>query len=163
MRGKAEETKIWPFSWVKCVCFNSCNWVPTLPGTSPGIVQVFLSQSLIPLVYRGRNLHVLLNVWIGGSYFPHKLCLLIGSFFFFLPPHLWHMEVLRLGIKLEPQLQAYTTATATLDPKPTEWGQGHNIRFLTPGTTMGTSPPRFHNSISQNYTLLLFSNMKYRC
>ena len=37
-------------------------------------------------------------------------------FFFFLVLHLWHMEVPRLGIKSELQLQAYTTATAMLDP-----------------------------------------------
>ena len=34
----------------------------------------------------------------------------------FLGPHLWHMEVPRLGIKLELQLLAYTTAIATQDP-----------------------------------------------
>ena len=28
---------------------------------------------------------------------------------------LWHMEVPRVGVKLELQLQAYTTATAMLD------------------------------------------------
>ena len=32
---------------------------------------------------------------------------------FFLGPHLQHMEVPRLGVKLELQLPAYTTATAT--------------------------------------------------
>ena len=37
-------------------------------------------------------------------------------FFFFLGPHLWHMEVPRLGVKLGPQLPAYTTDTATWDP-----------------------------------------------
>ena len=31
-------------------------------------------------------------------------------FFFFIGPHLWHMEVLRLGVKSELQLLAYTTA-----------------------------------------------------
>ena len=36
-------------------------------------------------------------------------------FFVFLGPHLWHMEVLRLGVELELQLPAYTTATATPD------------------------------------------------
>ena len=35
---------------------------------------------------------------------------------FFLGPRLQHMEVPRLGIKLELQLPAYTRATATLDP-----------------------------------------------
>ena len=33
----------------------------------------------------------------------------------FLGLHPWHMEVPRLGVKLELQLLAYTTATATLD------------------------------------------------
>ena len=36
-------------------------------------------------------------------------------FFFFKGLHLWHMEVPGLGIKLELQLQAYTTATAMSD------------------------------------------------
>ena len=41
-----------------------------------------------------------------------------GFFFFlssvFLGPHLWYMEVPRLGVELELQLLAYTTATAIL-------------------------------------------------
>ena len=36
-------------------------------------------------------------------------------FFFFLGPHLWHMEVPRLGVELELQLQALATAMATPD------------------------------------------------
>ena len=35
--------------------------------------------------------------------------------FFFLWPHVWHMEFPRLGAELESELPAYTTATATLD------------------------------------------------
>ena len=35
---------------------------------------------------------------------------------FFLALCLWHMEVPRLGVKLELLLQAYITATATWDP-----------------------------------------------
>ena len=34
----------------------------------------------------------------------------------FLGSHPWHMEVPRLGVKLELQLPVYTTATATPDP-----------------------------------------------
>ena len=37
---------------------------------------------------------------------------------FFLGSHLQHMEVPRLGDELELHLPAYTTATATWDPKP---------------------------------------------
>ena len=36
-------------------------------------------------------------------------------FFCFLGPHSWHMEVSRLGVELELQLPAYTSATATQD------------------------------------------------
>ena len=38
-----------------------------------------------------------------------------GRSFFFLGPHLWHMEVPRLQVQLELQLLAYATATATQD------------------------------------------------
>ena len=38
------------------------------------------------------------------------------SFFVFLGPYLRHMEVPKLGVKLELQLPAYATATATWDP-----------------------------------------------
>ena len=37
-------------------------------------------------------------------------------FFWFLELHLWHMDIPRLGVKMELQLPAYTTATATQDP-----------------------------------------------
>ena len=37
-------------------------------------------------------------------------------FFVFLGPHLQHMEVRRLGVKLELQLPSYTTATPVLSP-----------------------------------------------
>ena len=37
-------------------------------------------------------------------------------YFSFLGPHLWHMEVPRLGVKSELQLLAYARATAMPDP-----------------------------------------------
>ena len=63
--------------------------------------------------------------------FPLKISLLfivyfILFFFCFLWPHPQHMEVPRLGVELELQVQAYTTAIAMLDPWPTEWGQESN-------------------------------------
>ena len=36
--------------------------------------------------------------------------------FFFWGPHVWQMEVPRLGVKLDLQLPAYTTAMAVPDP-----------------------------------------------
>ena len=41
--------------------------------------------------------------------------LVFVGFFYFLGPHLWHMEVPRLGVESELQLPAHTTATAILD------------------------------------------------
>ena len=47
--------------------------------------------------------------------YTHFIFLLVSFFLsFFLGPHLWHMEVPRLGFELELQLPA--TATATWDP-----------------------------------------------
>ena len=37
-------------------------------------------------------------------------------FFFFLSPHLWHMEGRRLGVESELQLPAHATAMAKQDP-----------------------------------------------
>ena len=37
-------------------------------------------------------------------------------YFLFLLPYLWHIEVSQLGVKSEIQMQAYATATVTLDP-----------------------------------------------
>ena len=47
----------------------------------------------------------------------HLLSFSVLSLFFFVfsGPYLWHMEVLRLGVELELQLPAYTTATAMPD------------------------------------------------
>ena len=50
---------------------------------------------------------------------PDSTQLMKGFFFFpfFLWPHLWHMEVLGLGVKSELQLLAYVArAMAMLDP-----------------------------------------------
>ena len=49
---------------------------------------------------------------------PTSMALLFffNLFLFFLGPYPRHMEVRRLGVESEPQLWAYTTATATQDP-----------------------------------------------
>ena len=60
----------------------------------------------------------LLSLWFG--YFCCGGC-------FFLGPHLWHMDVLGLGVESELQLLAYATATATQDlshvcnPRSSSW------------------------------------------
>ena len=52
----------------------------------------------------------------GISYTTYLSLVGLEFFFFFLAPHPWHMEVPRLGVKLQLQLPAYTTVTATQDP-----------------------------------------------
>ena len=67
---------------------------------------------------------------------------LLSFFFCFLGPHLWHVEVPRLGVELELQLLATATATTTTtamwDPSRgcdlyhwSDGGIGHNARSLT--------------------------------
>ena len=55
------------------------------------------------------------------------------KFFCFLGPHPQHMEVPRLGVKSELQLQAYATAIATRDPSLSlTYTKAHgNMGFLT--------------------------------
>ena len=58
-------------------------------------------------------------IWFVNKFIYYIICLkfyLLSSFFFFLGPHPQHMEVPRLGVKLEPQPLAYTIVTATWDP-----------------------------------------------
>ena len=47
--------------------------------------------------------------------FPKIKVFLFFFFLVFLGPHLWHMDVSRLGVELGLQSPAYTTATAMPD------------------------------------------------
>ena len=61
-------------------------------------------------------LHTYLYIQKHKFLFPYSFFLFFFlSFFFFLGPYLQHMEVPRLGVELELQLPAYTTATAMPD------------------------------------------------
>ena len=92
-------------------CCNSCLhshlqciwWVPTT-------FQPLLLMLGIQIWSKQANLLPLGNILF---YTRHKdvLIYLFIYYFFFLGPYLWHMEVPRLGIKLELQLQAYATVT----------------------------------------------------
>ena len=63
--------------------------------------------------------HILSNT---GNFLSLIIAVLVGVkwclFLFFLGPHVWHMEVPRLGVESQLQLLAYTTATATQDQSP---------------------------------------------
>ena len=92
--------------------------------------------------YRPKTCHFiyLLFCWAKFLFFIIYLFIIL---FLLLEPHLWHMDVPRLGVESELQLLVYATATATQDPKlclrptpqltampnpwPTELGQGSNL------------------------------------
>ena len=88
--------------------------------------------------------------FLGGGWFVFVF--LFFCFFCFLGLHPWHMEVPKLGVESGLQLPVNVIATATwylsrvhepelmatLDPQPTELGQGsnlhphgYNLRFIT--------------------------------
>ena len=70
-------------------------WQKTLKGTVKDIIMMKLTKKL-------------------GTWFNQiQLFFLPMNFFFFLWLYLWHMEIPGLGVESKPQLQAYTTATAT--------------------------------------------------
>ena len=58
-----------------------------------------------------------LTLWMQQPNETGIIIIIIVLCFCFLGPHLRHMEVPRLGVQLELQLPAYTTATATLVPR----------------------------------------------
>ena len=114
------------------------------------MVCFWMWKPLSPMVWLGIYLHLPTQFFF---------------FFFLLGPHLWHMEVPRLGAKSELQLPANLCHSntgftwhlqptlplmATLDPYPTEWDQGsnphphgHYVRFLPLWATTGILPNQF--------------------
>ena len=90
-----------------------------------GVVVFNYAFNLHFLIINGvEHLHMFICPYSPSIYFLwwvfiQIFCSVCGqSFLFrvFLGPHSLHAEVLRLGVKLELQLPAYTTATATRDP-----------------------------------------------
>ena len=75
------------------------------------------------------------------------------SSFFFLGPHLWHMKVSRLGVKLEMQLLAYATATAM--PYPSCICNLHHSSWQTRSLTHWARPRIKHAS---SWMLVRFPN-----
>ena len=73
----------------------------------------------------------------------------------FLRLHLWHMEVLRLGVEPELQLPAHTTATAMPDPS----------RVMTYTTAHGNAASLTHSSEVRDWKLILMdtSQVNFRC
>ena len=75
------------------------------------LVKTAVAKHTFAHVHRSSHTHV------GGHTFTFFfVCFVLGFFLGFLGPHVQHMEVPRLGVALELQLPAYTTAKATQDP-----------------------------------------------
>ena len=87
----------------------------------PGLLSHLECQAIYLTFGSPSQIH-----WLTNNLFPHvkwqhKIVLKLWwgyfcYFFFFLWLHLWHRKVPGLEVELELQLQAYTTAIATLAP-----------------------------------------------
>ena len=89
--------------WIRGRCLSKEQWSLQWTGTQAKL-QNPLEAAPIPLA----------SCFISWNQ-CHISFIYYCSFFFFFwlsGPHLWHMEVPRLGAELELQLPAYTTATA---------------------------------------------------
>ena len=97
----------------------------------------------------GRN-HVTISTDAEKSFFflvlfPLSVCLLfpfsvLSCFVLFLGLHPWHMQIPRLGVELELQMLAYTTATATPDPSLASRGNtGSMTHWTRPGIKLASS------------------------
>ena len=87
---------------------------PVIDTLSSPLVKRSVSLGF-PLIQQSLRGSLSLRECVG--LIKHYFCLLINFLFFcFLEPHLWHMEVSRLGVQSEPQLPAYATVTARWDP-----------------------------------------------
>ena len=80
------------------------SWVHFLKKFSHRFIRKHGQKDYWGIVFASKEIRGNLDVYYQKKYY-----------FFFLRPHLQHMEVPRLGMKLEVQLQTYTTAIATLD------------------------------------------------
>ena len=106
------------FSWAGRSDQCSPGWHPMTPSfTSPTVRWIL--NSILERTNILSDLILLCLIFLFASYkikssrLSWHLLLL-----FFLWPQLQHMEIPRLGVQLEPQLQAYTTATAIATPDP---------------------------------------------
>ena len=83
---------------------------PLSEARDRALILMDTSQVLNPLTHSGNSCETLFFNRSALSCIRHCL-----SLSFFLIFHLWYMEFPRLGVELELQLPAYTTATATPD------------------------------------------------
>ena len=125
-----------------------------------------------------RRQHIFLDVFDAGIFYYLRIYLV------FLGPHPWHMEIPRLGVKLELQPLAYATATATPDPSciydlyrssqpcqipnPLSKARDQTHNLMVPGqihfccAMMGTPPPKLL-LVTKNVQTKAFRVIVYFC
>ena len=81
------------------------------PPSSLARTHVLLTLVLFPCFRQFCGIHLFIYIYIYLFILPFFFCFV----FFFLRTSSHHMEILRLGVELEPQLPAYATATAMSD------------------------------------------------
>ena len=115
------------------------------------LIHAEVAAILPPLLlhYQCKRQHSRKGTW-NLNLITKTVCL----FVFFLGPHLWQMEVPRLGVKSELQLPVYTRATAMPDPSRL-WStpQLKQHRILNP---LNKGRDRTHN-------LMVPSQICFRC
>ena len=80
-------------------------------------IQHLFSDNAVPeFVYLLMHLWSLLSCGRTLEWMSKQKYYLLTYLFIFLGPHLWYMEVPRLGVESELQLPAYATATTMQDP-----------------------------------------------
>ena len=95
--------------WIRAVAAGLHHSHSNSRATSATYTSLWQCWIFNPLSEARDWTHILRDIMSGSFVF-------FFHFLSFLGPHLRHMEVPRLGVQLELQLLAYTSATATQDP-----------------------------------------------
>ena len=91
-------------NWVnssKKMAIKKANYISDVPLSICTLDKIVDTIILALSIYKVYKIDFHLQIYLKKNFF-----------YLFLGPHPWHMEVPRIGVKSEPQLPAYTTATA---------------------------------------------------
>jgi len=95
---------------------SGCGCFQEMRETTPSGLNSERNGSEIQAENGSRRAAGFMQFCVNGRYLLGFGILVFSNFYFISWPYLRHMEVSRLGVELELQPPAYTTATATPDP-----------------------------------------------